>query len=100
MWRPSVPALFMSQEYIEQQAGMCEQFTLCSALLEATQQVESQAAELKEKQHILYSVQGCYIQKGTETQVRLRWKDRDLGLFLRRLVSELVMELYPWMNRQ
>ncbi|XP_053494503.1 coiled-coil domain-containing protein 122-like isoform X1 [Ictalurus furcatus] len=35
-----------------------QEFTLCSALLEATQQAESQAAELKEKQHILNSVQG------------------------------------------
>ncbi|KAK2857691.1 hypothetical protein Q7C36_005610 [Tachysurus vachellii] len=34
-----------------------EQFTLCSALLQATQQGESQAAELKEKQQILNSAQ-------------------------------------------
>ncbi|KAB5583888.1 hypothetical protein PHYPO_G00101010 [Pangasianodon hypophthalmus] len=34
-----------------------QEFTLCSALVEATQQGESEAAELKEKQHILNSLQ-------------------------------------------
>ncbi|XP_027002483.1 uncharacterized protein LOC113642900 isoform X2 [Tachysurus fulvidraco] len=38
-------------------SSFSEQFTLCSALLQATQQGESQAAELKDKQQILNSAQ-------------------------------------------